>query len=233
MAIFASNGNYLLGVTTQGTVFKADLAARKVELIEGTTLKAASLTVSPSGTTLYVAGDGLTVVDVDHMRVTSKLTTEPDLLEVAASPDDHTVVLRNWHNIELFNITGAESGKPAASVIVDPVPNGASISSTSRLAFAADGSSLFYIRASGTGSELISLSTNDLHIEARSTIGAYPNAIAIMPERGWVLVTAGVVGQEQFEAIDMKTQAVIFKEALAGSSSSYARTSDGCSSNGR
>ena len=230
LAVFTQNGRYLLGVTTKGAVFKVDLIARKIEVMGDVTLRAASIAVSPTNTKLYVAGDGVTVIDIDHMRVASQLTAEQNLLEVAASPDGHTLILRNWHDIELFDLEGKKNGEARASAVVDPVPNGASVNSTSRLAVAADGSSLFYIKASGMGSELISLSMSDLHIEARSTIGPYPNAIAIVPDRRWVLFTAGVSGQEHLEAVDMKTHAVIFKAALPGMPSTSSQRSDRCSS---
>jgi len=51
----------------------------------------------------YVVGDRLTVIDIGLMRVAPTLTAEKNLLEVAVGPDDHTLVLRNLHNIELFH----------------------------------------------------------------------------------------------------------------------------------
>lgn len=230
MAVFSPNGKYLLGVTTTGAVFKMDLVGDKVELIEGLALRAASIAVSPTSTRLYVAGDGLTVIDVDRMTVASSLTSGKRLLEVASSPDGLALALRNLHDIEVVDLTESKNNGVLASVAVDPTPNGASVSSISRLAFTMDGSTLFYIRASDTESELVSLSINPLHIETRSQVGPYPNAIATAPDRRWVLISAGFTGHEQLEAIDMKTQAVVFKADLPGSAPAPTKGSHGCPS---
>jgi DNA-binding beta-propeller fold protein YncE len=229
-AVFAPNGKYLLGVTRTGAVFKVDLSGKTVQVIQGLSVQARSLAVSPTGTKLYVAGDGLAVVDIEGMRVETTLAPAEHLLEVAVSPDAHTLALRNWHDIELLGLTGPTAGEILASVVVDPTPSGPSISSTRRLAFAPDGSRLFYIRAFNAESELTTLSMNDLRIEAKLVIPPYASAIAIAPERGLVLLTAGLSGQEQLEALDMKTRRVIFTSPLPRDSSAQTNGALRCAS---
>ena len=228
LAAFSPNGKYLLGVSELGAIFKVNLATQKVDIIEGATVVAASLAVSHTGAKLYVAGDGLTEIDVDRMKVSSKLTSEKNLLEVVVTPDDHALALRNWHDIELLDLAPSKSGAMLASAEVDPIPNGASISSTSRLAFSGDGGTLFYVRASKTDSEVISLSANDLHVEARVTVGPDPEAIAIVPDRRWLLFARGFAGHGQLQAIDLKTQTVVFKAALPGNPSNPTNQSLRC-----
>ena len=227
LAVFAPNGEYLFGVTAKGIIFKVDVFERKVETFDGAATKANSLAVSQNGARLYVAGMGLAIVDTKSMRIESELTAEPNLIEVSASPDGHTLALRNLKSIELFDLTEA-SGGALASADVDPMPNVASISSISRLVFAPDGSTLFYLKASGTGSELLSLSTNDLHVKARMPTAPYPNAMALVPERGWILLTAGIPGHEKLVAVDVKTQAVVYEAALSGGPSAGTTGSGGC-----
>lgn len=229
LAVFAPNGKYLLGVTAGGTVFRADLTGEEVDTIEGLTVRATSVAVSPTSAKLYLAGDGLTTVDIEHMTVTSALTAEMHLLEVAVSPDDRSLVLRNWSSLEVFDLQEEAKGrKPLGSVIVDPVLNTHSIDSTRRLAFAPDSASLFYMRASDRESELISLPMQPLHISARSPVGSHADAIAIAHGRRWVLLVTGAMGKEQLEAIDMKSQAVIFEAPLPGNGPTPATASDGC-----
>ena len=230
LAVFVQNGNYLFGVTAKGFIFKVDILERKVETLKtSAAIKASSLAVSQDGARLYVAGSGLTIVDAKSMRIESELAADQILVEVSASPDGHTLALRNLNSIELLDL-GKENGADAlASTVVDPMPNGASISTIDRLVFSQDGSTLFYIKASDPSPELLSLSTNDLRILARMPIGPRPNAIAIVPDRGWILLTAGHTGHEKLTTVDIKTQKVVFESALSGSSPSGTTGADGCS----
>ena len=228
LAVFAPNGNYLFGVTTKGSIFKVDTLERKVEMLEAAATKANSLAISQNGASLYVAGMGLTIVDTKSMRIDSELTAESNLLEVSASPDGHTLALRNLKSIELFDLSKASGGEALASTVVDPLPNGASISTIGWVVFSPDGFSLFYIKASDPGPELISLSAADLRVVARMPIGPRPNAIAVVPDRGWILLTAGHSGQEKLAAVDIKTQKVVFESAVSGSSSAGTIGSEGC-----
>ena len=150
------------------------------------------------------------------------------VLEVVASPNDGTVVVRNWHDIEILYPEKAGTQGVVASTVVDQTPNGASVSSTSRLAFSADGSELFYIKVSDDEPKLISMSTNDLHLEASIPVGPYPNAIAVVPKLPWVFVTAGFPEEQYLEAIDVNTRQLIFKAALRGDASMSANRFDGC-----
>ncbi len=229
LAVFARNGNDLFGVTEKGLIFKIDILQGKVETLEVAATKASSLAVSQNGARLYVAGMGLISVDTKSLRIESQLTGEPDLLEVSASPDGHTLALRNLQSIELFDLAKTSGGGAVTSTVVDPMPNGASSSTIGRLAFGSDGSNLFYIKASEPGPELLSLSANDLRVLARMPIGPRPTAIAIVPDRGWILLTAGHSGQESLVAVDIKTQKVVFESALSGSSSAAKTESVTCS----
>jgi hypothetical protein len=227
LAIFGPDGNYLFGVTAKGFIFKVDTIEGKVEMLEAAATKANSLAVSHDSARLYVAGMGLTIVDTKSMTIESELTAEPNLLEVSAGPDGHTLALRNLKSIELFDLAKA-GGEALASTVVDPMPNGASISTIGRLAFGPDGATLFYIKASDPESELLALSANDLHIVARMPIGPRPNAIAIVPDRGWVLLTTGHSGQEKLVTVNIETRKVVFESALSGPSSPSATGSSGC-----
>lgn len=217
LSAFTPNGMYLLGVTNTGNVFRIDTKTSKREEIEGAGAKTQAIAISPNGSRLYIAGEGISIIDIDPFAVVSKLTKERLLLGIAVSPDNRTLAVRNWHSLELLD---AESGnKVDQSLVVDAAPSAASASSVS-IAFLPDGSQLFYASASDSESDLIAFSLNPLRIEKRSKVSPYSSAIAVVPGRKWVLLTTGTPGKEQIEAFDMKTLAVIFKAALAGDSAS-------------
>lgn len=228
LAVFAPNARLMLGVTPTGTIFKIELQRGEIEEATGTRASATSLAVSPSSTRLYVAGDGLSVIDIDHMKLSSEVTQEKNLLEVAASPDDHLIVVRNLHDVEVFDTTRAHSPGPVISAVVNPILNGASISSTARLAFSADGSKLFYITASDVDPELMLLSMNNLHVEKRISVGPYPNAIAVAPDQLRVFVTSGFLQNQHLDAIYMSPPRTVFRVALRGGSSASSETSASC-----
>lgn len=212
LAAFTPDGRSLLGVTTEGNVFKIDVKANKLDALEGAAATAQAIAISANSNLLYVAGRGITVIDIHHLRVLSSLTQETLLLGIAVSPDGNTLAVRNRHSLELLN---AENGnKVGDSVVVDAAPDAISASLVN-IAFSPDGSQLFYARASYAESELISLSLPALRIEKRSKVSPIPSAIVVVPSRQWVLLTTGAPGKEQLEAFDMRTLAIKFQATLA------------------
>jgi DNA-binding beta-propeller fold protein YncE len=212
LAAFTPDGSSLLGVTTGGNVFKVDIRANKIEALEGAAATGQAIAISANGERLYVAGSGITVIDIHRLRVLSTLTQETLLLGIAVSPDDKLLAVRNRHSIELLN--AANGSKVGDSVVVDATPDAISASLVN-MAFSPDGSQLFYARASYIESELISFSLPVLRIEKRSKVGPVPSAIAVVPSRHWVLLTTGAPGNEQLEAFDMRTLGLKFHAALA------------------
>jgi Tol biopolymer transport system component len=226
LSAFTPNGMYLLGVTNTGNVFRIDTKTSKREEIEGAGAKAQAIAISPNGSRLYIAGERISVIDVDHFSVASTLTKERLLLGIAVSPDNRTLAVRNWHGLELLD--AANGNQVDQSIAVDAAPSAVSASSVN-IAFSPDGSQMFYASASDSESDLISFSLNPLRIEKRSKVSPYSSAIAVVPGRKWVLLTTGTPGKEQIEAFDMKTLAVIFKAALTGdSASNWNSRQNGC-----
>jgi WD40 repeat protein len=226
LAAFTPDGRSLLGVTTEGNVFKIDIKANKLDVLEGAAATAQAIAISANSARLYVAGRGITVIDIQRLRVLSTLTQETLLLGIAVSPDDSMLAVRNRHSLELLN--AANGSKVGDSVVVDATPDAISASLVN-IAFSPDGSQLFYARASYVESELISFSLPALRIEKRSKMSPIPSAVAVVPSRQWVLFTTGAPGKEQIEAFDMKTLAVIFKTALPGGTTSDVNSrQDGC-----
>jgi WD40 repeat protein len=226
LAAFTPDGRSLLGVTTEGNVFKVDIKANKLDALEGAAAAAQAIAISANSGRLYVAGRGITVIDIHSLRVLSTLTQETLLLGIAVSPDDSMLAVRNRHSLELLN--AANGSKVGDSVVVDATPDAISASLVN-IAFSPDGSQLFYARASYVESELISFSLPALRIEKRSKVGPIPSAIAVVPSRQWVLLTTGAPGKEQVEAFDMRTLAIKFQAVLAdGATSNAGSQRSGC-----
>lgn len=211
LAAFTPDGTSLLGVTTEGNVFKVDIKANKLDALEGAAATAQAIAISADSGRLYVAGKGITVIDIPHLRVLSTLTQETLLLGIAVSPDDKLLAVRNRHNLELLD--AANGAKVGDSAVVDETPDAISASLVN-IAFSPDGSQLFYARASYVESELISFSLPALRIEKRSKVSPIPSAIAVVPSRHLILLTTGAPGKEQVEAFDMRTLAIKFQAAL-------------------
>jgi WD40 repeat protein len=212
LAAFTPDGSSFLGVTTGGDVFKVDIKANKLDALEGAAATAQAIAISANSDRLYVAGKGITVIDIHRLRVLSTLTQETLLLGIAVSPDDKMLAVRNRHSLELLN--AANGSRVGDSVVVDATPDAIS-SSLVNIAFSPDGSQLFYARASYVESELISFSLPALRIEKRLKVSPITSAIAVVPSRQWVLLTTGAPGKEQVEAFDMRTLAIKFQAALA------------------
>lgn len=212
LAAFTPDGSGFLGVTAEGSVFRIDVKANKLDVLEGAAATPQAIAISANGARLYVAGKGVTIIDIHRLSILGTLTQEPLLLGIAVSPDGNMLAVRNRHSLELLN--AASGNKMADSVIVDATPNAIS-QSLVNIAFSLDQSQLFYARASYTESELISFSLPTLHIEKRSKLGPMPSAIAIAPNREWVVLTTGSSGKEQVEAFDMRTLAIKFQASLA------------------
>jgi WD40 repeat protein len=226
LAAFTPDGTNLLGVTTEGSVFRIDIKANKLDTLEGAAATAQAIAISAKSGRLYLAGNGITVIDINSLRVLSALTQETLLLGIAVSPDDSMLAVRSRHSLEL--IDAANGSRVGDSVVVDATPDAIS-ESLVNIAFSPDGSQLFYARASYVGSELISLSLPALRIEKRSKLGPIPSAMAIVPSRQWVLLTTGAPGREQIEAFDMKTLAIKFQAALAdGATKNAGSPRSGC-----
>jgi DNA-binding beta-propeller fold protein YncE len=219
LAAFTPDGKNFLGVTTEGNVFKIDIKAKKLDVLEGAAATAQAIAISADSGRLYVAGRGITVIDIHRFRVLSTLTQETLLLGIAVSPDDNMLAVRNLHSLELLN--AANGSKVGDSVVVDATPDAISASLVN-IAFSPDGSQLFYARASYVDSELISFSLPALRVEKRSNVSPIPSAIAVAPSRQWVLLTTGAPGKEQVEAFDMRTLAIKFHAALADGATSNA-----------
>jgi hypothetical protein len=175
-----------------------------------------------------VVGDGLTVIDYERMTLIPMSVSATHLLEVVESYDGRALVLRHFDYVEKLSMAGPEKGKVLVSNVVDSAPDVASLDSTHRLTFAPDGASLFFVRAAKSGSELVTLSSEDLRVETRSPIGPYPSAISAVPDRHWVLVTTGFAGNEQLEALDTIKHAVVFRAILPGGSTSPTKSLGAC-----
>jgi DNA-binding beta-propeller fold protein YncE len=186
-----------------------------LEELKGAGTKAQAIAVSPNGDRLYIAGKGITVINIDPFSLASTLSSEKLLLGIAVSPDNSTLAVRNWHSLELLD--AANGGKLDQPLVVDSSPSALSASSVN-ITFSPDGTQLFYASASDSESELISFSLRPLKIEKRLKVSPYSSAIAVVPGRKWVLLTTGNPGKEQIEAFDMKSLAVVFKAPLAGDS---------------
>jgi hypothetical protein len=214
LSAFTPNGMYLLGVTNSGNAFRIDTQTNKLEELKGAGTKAQAIAVSPNGDRLYIAGKGITVINIDPFSLAST-SSEKLLLGIAVSPDNSTLAVRNWHSLELLD--AANGGKLDQPLVVDSSPSALSASSVN-ITFSPDGTQLFYASASDSESELISFSLRPLKIEKRLKVSPYSSAIAVVPGRKWVLLTTGNPGKEQIEAFDMKSLAVVFKAPLAGDS---------------
>ena len=224
LAAFTPDGSSLLGVTTEGNVFKIDFKANKLDALQGAAATAQAIAISADSVRLYVAGGGITVIDIRGLRVLSTLTQETLLLGIAVSPDGNILAVRNRHSLELLN--AADGSKVGDSIEVDATPNAIS-SSLVNIAFSPDGSQLFYARASYTESELILFALPALRVERRSKLGAIPSAMAVVPSRQWVLLTTGAPGKEQIEAFDMRTLTIKFQAAVAGGATTNADSQRG------
>lgn len=209
LAAFTPDGKYLVGTTRAGDAFRVTLDSKRIQLTKNVGSAASSIAVSPTSKKLYVAGDGLTVIDVEQMKILSTLAKESRLLEVAASNDDNVFATRDLRNINLVNVGGSRGDEKLSSIAAEDQPTAASIRSTGRMAFSSDGSTLYYLAASDTKSELVAFSAVNLQIKMRLPIASHPNALALLPDHNWVVITAGVVGNEQLEIVDMNTQTTI------------------------
>ena len=230
LAVFTQDAKSLLGVTTKGDVFRIDVGGNKLDILERVAEAAQAIAISANGR-LYVAGRGISVIDIDRLSFLSTLTHETLLLGIAVSPDDKMLAVRNKHSLEILD--AATGGRVGDSVVVDSTPDAISASLVN-IAFSPDGSQLFYARASYVESELFSLSLPALHIEKRSKVSPLPSAIAVIPSHQWVLLTTGSPGREQIEAFDMRTLAVKFQAALTGGGTKNAHLQhEGCVETGQ
>jgi WD40 repeat protein len=213
LGAFTPDGKSFLAVTVRGDVLKIDIDTNKLEVLEGAAVAAHSIAISAKSDRLYVAGKGITIIDIQHFKTLSTLNPETRYSGIAVSPNGDTVAVRSWHDLELLNpITGS---KAAESITVDATPSAISASLV-KIAFSPDQSHLFYTTGSYKDSELISFSLPALRIEKRLNLGPLPSAMSIAPIRQWVIFVTGNPGFEQLEAFDLQSLVTKFRAQLTG-----------------
>lgn len=225
LAAFTPDGDSLVGVTAEGTVFKVSIDAKRLDTRAGAAPAAQAIAVSADGRRLYVASKGITEIDIPSLRVLSVVARKSLLTGIAVSPDNGLLAVRDLHSLEILDAASkSEIGDPLAE---DVAPDAASATSPN-IVFSPDGSQLFYVRAGAVTSQLRSLSVRPLGSGSQATVGPYASAMGISPFRQAILLTTGGPDKEMLEAYDMKTLALKFQLAVPDGSRHAESHRKGC-----